>query len=442
MPNLDEHPSVMAVRNRDRPGLKPVLSAETLRRVCLEAGADDVGFVRIDRPEIASDRETILRVFPATRTLVGIVCRMNREPVRSPARSVANREFHATGDHVNDVCREIVRRLEDDGIRAMNAPMGFPMEMESYPGKIWVVSHKLVAEAAGLGRMGLHRNVIHPRFGSFILLGTIFLEAELDEESQPIDYAPCVTCKLCVAACPVGAIKADGGFDAAGCLTHNYREFLHGFTDWVEQVADARSAKNYRSRVTDQESVSMWQSLSFGANYKAAYCLAVCPAGEDVLAPFLEDRPGFVAGIVKPLQKKQEPVYVVRGSDADDHVSRAFPHKTKRHVGGIRPTSIAGFLQAMPIVFQRGRSKGIDCVYHFTITGDEPAEATVTIRNQNIEVQHGLLGQADCSVRADSKAWLGFLRRDRNIVWEILTRRIRVRGGLRHLKNFGRCFPG
>ena len=27
----------------------------------------------------------------------------------------------------------------------------------------------------------------------------------------------------------------------------------------------------------------MWQSLSYGANYRAAYCLAVCPAGEDVI---------------------------------------------------------------------------------------------------------------------------------------------------------------
>jgi NAD-dependent dihydropyrimidine dehydrogenase PreA subunit len=422
--------------------MPPVLAAEHLRQMCLDAGADDVGFIRIDRLEIDADRAGILHAFPATKTLIGIVCRMNREPVRSLARSVANLEFHHTGDHVNDVCQKIVRRLEDDGIRAMNAPVGFPMEMATYPGKIWVVSHKLVAEAAGLGRMGLHRNVIHPQFGSFILLGTVFVDAEIDEESHPIDYAPCVTCKLCVAACPVGAIKPDGDFDAAGCMTHNYREFLHGFTDWVEQVADARTAKDYRSRVTDQESVSMWQSLSFGTNYKAAYCLAVCPAGEDVLAPFLDDRPGFVAEIVKPLQKKKEPVYVIRGSDADDYVTRAFPHKTKRHVGGIRPTSIAGFLDAMPHVFQAGQSKGIDCVYHLVFTGEEPAEATVTIRDQTINVQRGLsTRRADCTIRADSQAWLGFLRGDRNIVWAILTRSIRVRGGLRHLKDFGRCFP-
>jgi NAD-dependent dihydropyrimidine dehydrogenase PreA subunit len=440
--SLDQHPSVMALRSRTRSPAAGPVTAEELRQLCLEAGADDVGFVRIDRPEIASEKKGVLQVFPAAKVLISMVCRMNREPIRSPARSVANLEFHRTGDHVNDVAREIVRRLEDRGIRAMNAPVGFPMETSEFPGKIWVVSHKPVAVAAGLGQMGLHRNVIHPRYGSFILLGTIFVDVELDQESRPVDYNPCVNCKLCVAACPVGAIRPDGGFDASSCMTHNYREFLHGFTDWVEHVADSRNAKDYRKRVTDQESVSMWQSLSFGANYKAAYCLSVCPAGEDVLTPFLDDRPAFLAEIVKPLQKKQETIYVVPGSDADEYVSRAFPRKTKRHVNGVRPTTIAGFLDTMHVVFQTGRSKGIDAVYHMIFTGREQAEATVTIRRQTLNVQRGLIGKPDCTVTADSRAWLGFLRKERSIVWALLTGQIRVRGGLSRFQAFGRCFPG
>ena len=410
--------------------------------MCLEAGADDVGFVRIDRPDIASERAGVLKAFPSAKTLISLVCRMNREPIRSPARSVANLEFHRSGDHVNDVARDIVRRLEDRGLRAMNAPMGFPMEASEFPGKIWVVSHKPVAVAAGLGQMGLHRNVIHPRYGSFILLGTIFVDVDVDEESRPVDYNPCVSCKLCVAACPVGAIKSDGGFDASACMTHNYREFLHGFTDWVEHVADSHDSKDYRQRVTDQESVSMWQSLSFGANYKAAYCLSVCPAGEDVLAPFLDDRPAFLAGIVKPLQQKHETIYVVPGSDADYYVTQAFPHKTKRHVNSIRPSTIAGFLDTMHVVFQRGQAKGIDAVYHLIFTGQEPAEATVTIRQQTLHVQRGMIGNPDCTVKADSRTWLGFLRKERSIVWALLTGRIRVRGGLSRFQAFGRCFPG
>lgn len=441
MAALDRHPTVLAVRGLPAPAAPGRVSASRLREICLAVGVDDVGFVSIDRDEIASERDPILEAFPATRTLVSLVCRMNREPVRNPARSVANLEFHRTGDHVNDAARAIVRALEAEGVRAMNAPMGFPMEATKFPGRMWVVSHKPVAVAAGLGQMGIHRNVIHPRFGSFILLGTVFLAADVDEESKPVDYDPCVSCKLCVAACPVGAIKPDGGFDAGSCLTHNYREFMNGFTDWVETVADSRDARDYRRRVTDQESVSMWQSLSFGANYKAAYCLAVCPAGEDVIRPFLDDRGGFVADFLKPLQQKEEVVHVVAGSDAEAHVARAFPHKTAKRVAGLRPSTIRGFLDGMKVVFQSGQSKGIDAVYHFVFTGAETAEATVTIRGQSLDVRPGLVGAADCTIRADATTWLGFLRKERSITWGILRRKVRVSGGLSRLRDFGRCFP-
>jgi len=65
---------------------------------------------------------------------------------------------------------------------------------------------------------------------------------------------------------------------------------MGGFTDWTEEVADSKNRFDYRNRVSDSESALMWQSLSFGANYKAAYCLSVCPAGEDVIGPYLADR--------------------------------------------------------------------------------------------------------------------------------------------------------
>lgn len=441
MTALDSHPTVVAVREKPTcPGRGP-LSAAWLRHLCCDAGADDVGFVPLARAELDDQRGDILDAFPETRTLIALVFRMNREAVRTPKRSVANLEFHQTTDHANDAARKIVRRLEAEGLRAMNPPSGFPMEMSSFPGKVWVVSHKPVAVAAGLGQMGVHRNVIHPRFGNFIILGTLLLAHAVDEESRPIDYNPCLSCKLCVAACPVGAIKPDGRFDPSACLTHNYREFMSGFTDWVEQIADSRDATDYRHRVTDQETASMWQSLSFGANYKAAYCLAVCPAGEDVIGPFLADRAAFVEERVKPLQAKAEPVYVVPQSDAAEYVAKRFPHKTAKPVNGVRPSSIAGFIRGMSIVFQAGQSKGLNAVYHFTFTGREEATATVTIRDQTLKVEAGHVGTPDLAVTADAATWLGFLRKEKSIVWAIIRRRVRVKGRLSLLTAFGRCFP-
>src|SRR4030095_8874059 len=108
--------------------------------------------------------------------------------------------------------------------------MGFPMEVARGPGtKLWVVSHKTVAVAAGLGQMGIHRNVIHPEFGTFILMRPVLAAPGISEYQHPVDYHRCVECKLCVSGCEVGVSGAVRSFNFSACYTHNYREFLGGF---------------------------------------------------------------------------------------------------------------------------------------------------------------------------------------------------------------------
>jgi hypothetical protein len=218
---------------------------------------------------------------------------------------------------------------------------------------------------------------------------------------------------------------------------------MGGFNDWVETIAESGSAREYRKKVSGAETVSMWQSLSFGANYKAAYCLSVCPAGEDVIAPFLTDRKEFLEDVVKPLQNKAETIYVVPGSDAEEYVARRFPHKkTKRVANGLAGQgSIRGFLRGLPFVFQRGRSEGLNATYHFTFTGQEELKATVVIRNKTLQVSEGHAGAADLQMTADSQTWLRFLRKEANLLWALLRRKIRIQGSPRLLLSFGRCFP-
>jgi ferredoxin len=442
--HMNEHPSVTTFRNR-QPAPVPAgpLDADSLRQICLDAGADDVGFAELSSPELDSERGHILRLMPAAKSLIGFVCRMNRENIRNPARSLANVEFHHTVDGIDEIARRIVAHCERQGIRAMNgAAAGFPMEADRWPERMWTIAHKPVAVAAGLGRMGLHRNVIHPRFGNFILLGTVALDREISRYSALLDYNPCLECKLCVAVCPTGAISPGGDFNFAACYTHNYREFMGGFSDWVETIADSRSATAYRQRVSDAETVSMWQSLSFGPNYKAAYCLAVCPAGDDVIGHYLTDKKQFLDEIVRPLQDKAETVYVTAGSDAESYVQRRFPHKQAKRAGnGLRPATIAGFLGSLPLVFQRNQAKGLNATFHFTFTGAERQAATIVIRGQTLSVSAGHVGAPDFRLTADSRAWLRFVRKEAGIVGALLRGKLRFWGRPQLLLAFGRCFP-
>ncbi len=446
MPTLNEHPTVrkMTAQGLSREQEPPVsLEAGFLRELFLEAGADDVGFVSIDRPELDDQRDDLLRLFPAVRTIIPYVVKMNKELTRAPFRSIANHEFHSTGDEVDDVGRHAAERLNKQGIRALNPPVAFPMEANRFPDeKTWVISYKPIAVAGGLGHMGIHRNVIHPRFGNFILLGAVLVAAEVSEQQQPLDYNPCLECKLCVAACPVGAIGADGWFDFNACFTHNYREFLGGFSSWVDALTDSGSAAAYQQQFSKGETVSMWQSLAFGPNYKAAYCMAVCPAGEDVISPYLADKSGFLREVVKPLQEKEETIYVTKGSDAEAYVQKRFPHKTVKQVtNGAGVTTICGFTDNLVHFFQRGQSEGLNAVYHFIFTGNTPIDITVTIRDKCIEKVDGLQGQADLTIRADGEAWVRFLNRKMTGVFAFVTGKIRVQGDPRLLIAFGNCFP-
>jgi hypothetical protein len=250
---LENHPSVRAVRGKPASGPARVIDADRLRQLCLDAGADDAGFVPAGHPDLAGEAGHAESALPGARSYVSLAVRMNRGNVRSPARSVANQEFHRTGDLLNQAAHDIVRALEDAGYRAINPPATFPMETGRYPGRIRVIARK---PAAGMGAMGIHRNVIHPKYGNFILLGTILADAEISEQSQALDCNPCLECKLRAAACPAGAISKDGVPDFQACTTRNYREFTGGFTEWAETIADSKDGDEFRDRVTDPENSS------------------------------------------------------------------------------------------------------------------------------------------------------------------------------------------
>ena len=115
MSRLEEHPTVVRVRRNEPPPVPIPLDREWLRTLCLEAGADDVGFVSIDRPELAGEKPHILEAFPKARTLISLVTRLHREAVRSPARSIGNLEFHRNAHAINEVAHRVAAALENKG---------------------------------------------------------------------------------------------------------------------------------------------------------------------------------------------------------------------------------------------------------------------------------------------------------------------------------------
>ncbi|MDR1673185.1 MAG: tRNA epoxyqueuosine(34) reductase QueG [Bacteroidales bacterium] len=74
------------------------------------------------------------------------------------------------------------------------------------------------AERSGLGWTGKHSLTVHPRYGSYIFLGELFLNTVI-EPDQPI-VNRCGSCTRCMEACPAKAIVAPRVVDARRCISY------------------------------------------------------------------------------------------------------------------------------------------------------------------------------------------------------------------------------
>jgi len=74
------------------------------------------------------------------------------------------------------------------------------------------------AARAGIGFYGKNTLLITRRHGSWVVLGTLVTTAEV-ESSAPLAL-DCGSCRLCIDACPTGALDEPGVLDSTRCLSY------------------------------------------------------------------------------------------------------------------------------------------------------------------------------------------------------------------------------
>jgi len=95
-------------------------------------------------------------------------------------------------------------------------------ESPSAEGKICVdtapIMDKAWAVRAGIGWIGKHSNLITQDLGSWVFLGEILLNLELESDTEPVgDH--CGTCTACIDACPTAAIVEPYVVDSNRCIS-------------------------------------------------------------------------------------------------------------------------------------------------------------------------------------------------------------------------------
>lgn len=76
-----------------------------------------------------------------------------------------------------------------------------------------------IARKSGIGYYGKNCSIINEKFGSFIFLGYILTDLEIDELSTPAE-SKCGDCDLCLRACPTGALEGAFRVNSKKCISY------------------------------------------------------------------------------------------------------------------------------------------------------------------------------------------------------------------------------
>lgn len=120
---------------------------------------------------------------------------------------------YALGKDYHYVLKERLNKLLSF-IRDELAPCEGRVFVDSAP-----VLEKSLAKEAGLGWIGKHTLLINPRLGSYLFIGELILDLELDYD-DPFGNNLCGSCSRCMDSCPTGAIIAPSQLDARRCISY------------------------------------------------------------------------------------------------------------------------------------------------------------------------------------------------------------------------------
>ena len=152
-------------------------------------------------------------IFPQARSVVVVALNYftPHHHQQSPATGKVSR--YAWGDDYHDVVKQkllsLLSWLKEQEPRAEGKVC---VDIQPTMDKAWAVR-------AGLGWLGKHSNVITLEHGSWVFIGELLLNLDLDHDSERVEDH-CGTCTLCIDACPTSAITEPYVVDSNKCISY------------------------------------------------------------------------------------------------------------------------------------------------------------------------------------------------------------------------------
>jgi epoxyqueuosine reductase len=170
--------------------------------------------------ETAERRASPAGLWPEVRSIIslGMSYAPGTDPLALAGQPNRGRiSVYAQGADYHDLIKKalkaLARWLVAEAERLEGAPCQLKVFVDTAP-----VMEKPLAEAAGLGWQGKHSNLVSRTDGSWLFLGAIYTNLELEPDAPHV--ARCGSCTACLDACPTDAFPVPFQVDARRCISY------------------------------------------------------------------------------------------------------------------------------------------------------------------------------------------------------------------------------
>ena len=204
----------------------------TVKEKALSLGAHLVGIAPMTRMDGAPPEFHPGRFLPEAACMISLAFRINRGVQQLHLRGESPMAFSRFAGlepkiRLDDAALDLANFLEDAG--HLSLPMPANQYYDQSTGRA-EISHKHVAMAAGVGRLGRGGFLVTPEHGGAVQLTTVLTTAPLRPDPV-LEEDPCEGCpQPCVSICPVGAISPDRD----RVFVMDGREYRYGWLSYLK----------------------------------------------------------------------------------------------------------------------------------------------------------------------------------------------------------------
>ncbi len=186
-----------------------------------------------DRARFSTDPRNLQ---PGAQSIIAVALTYWPGPTEKPDDGVPRGRIsrYAWGRDYHKVLKRRLKALHE----AIEREVGHPVEVRNLADTARIID-RAVAARAGVGWYGKHAGIIVPGYGSWVMLGELLVDLDL-EPDKSIDRN-CGRCTICLDRCPTGAIVAPYTIHAPRCISYLTielrdaipRELRPQMGDWV-----------------------------------------------------------------------------------------------------------------------------------------------------------------------------------------------------------------